>query len=385
MRILYVLPSLLVGGAEAVVSQWARYLHRAGHSVEVCTLYTGGPFARKLISQGIRVHNLAHDPGIEQYRLRRKYDPRLLLALARLIRTGGYQLVHAHLSPALVYLAMVSLLYSQVPYLYSEHSVNNRRRHLKALKPVDRFLYSRYRQVLPVSEEVRQSLLQWLPALSEKIQVVPNTVDAGELRMPASREIERLRREIGLEPEEQVVLFAGRLVPAKGPDILVEALHGLALHTSRPVRALFAGDGPLRSSLEQGCAGLAAPVRATFLGSREDIPRLLALADLVVLPSRWEGLPMFLLEAMAAQKTILAAGVGGIPDAIVHQENGWLVPPDRAAAVAQGIAHLLDHPNLRRSLAESACQTFEARYAPDVAMGRLLQIYTDLLPEMKTG
>lgn len=374
MRILYVLPSLLIGGAESLVSQWAGYLLRLGHCVEVCTLYTGGPFAARLKAEGVRIHNLNHDAGIAQDRLRRKYDPRLALSLAQVIREGSYQIVHAHLFPALFYMAFVSYLYPRPAYLYSEHSVYNRRRRYAAMKPIDRFLYSRCKQILPVSGGVRDALCRWLPELSRKVQVVPNTVNETQF-MIGSDEIELLRRELDIAPGEQVVLFAGRLVPQKGADILIEAASLLARAAAQPLHLILAGEGPLRAQLEHRAAALPAPVRVTFLGNRGDIPNLLMLADLVVLPSLWEGLPMFLLEAMAAGKAVLATGVGGVPEAIEHAVSGWLAPAGDPTALADAMTYLLADKNLRENLGENARRVFAERYTPERSIEKLLHVY----------
>lgn len=376
MKILYIIPSLLTGGAEALVCQWALYLQRSGHSAEVCTMYAAGPFARNLETNGIRVHNLNHDPGIEQYRLRRKYDLRLVMKLARTVRTGNYDIVHVHLFPALFHTALLSLFINQQPYLYSEHSVLNRRRSIQVLKPVDRFLYSRFRQIVPVSEEVRRALSGWLPDLQEKMRVVPNGVDARFLSVPAG-DVLALRRELGLRNDEQVVLFAGRLIWEKGVDVLMAALPRLVLEVDHPVRILIAGDGPVRARLEKESRQFIFPLKVSFLGNRSDMPRLFALADLLVMPSRWEGLPMVLLEALAARTPVVATPVGGIPEVLSHDHSGWIVPRENPQALAEGIARLLKSEELRRRLSDSAFQLFEERYSSQVTISRLIQIYQE--------
>lgn len=383
MRILYVLPSLLTGGAESLVTQWAAGLHRAGRPVEVCTLYAGGPFARRLAEQGVPVHNLNHDPRIEQYRLRRKYDPRLLAALARTVREGDYHIVHGHLFPPLLYLALVSFACPRPVYLYTEHSVQNRRRGSPLMKTLDRALYSRFRQILPVSEGVKAALCRWLPELNGKVRVVPNTVVPPQVETGAADNA-ALRVELGIGAEEFVVLYAGRLVRDKGPDVLLEAVRRYAGDAPAPLHALFAGEGPLKAGLAERSRGLPPNIRAAFLGNREDVPRLLALADLVVLPSRWEGLPMFLLEAMAAEKAILAAAVGGIPEAVQHEVSGWLVPPEDPAALAGALAHLARRADLREKLGKNARKAFDARYAPQAAFEALLRVYSEALEKGQT-
>lgn len=383
MRVLYVLPSLLTGGAESLVSQWSGLLAAAGHTVAVCTLYTGGPFAQRLAAHGVPLYNLNHDPGIEHYRLRRKYDPRLVSSLARLIRAGGYQIVHGHLFPSLLHLAFAAYLAPGPAYLYSEHSVHNRRRRHRAFKALDRFLYGRFHQVLPVSAGVRAALGEWLPELNAKMQVVPNTVN-GASTPPDPEAVAALRAKLGIHEEERVVLYAGRLVPDKGPDVLLLAAAHLSQQAQRPVRFLLAGDGPLRAGLEAQARSLSSegPVRVTYLGMRADLPALLGLADLVALPSRWEGLPMFLLEAMAAGKAVLGSNVGGIPDGIEHDVSGWLVPPEDPAALARGLDCLLARPELRQRLGSGARRAFVERFSPEIAIQALLGVYARFAPQM---
>lgn len=374
MRILYVLPSLLHGGAEALVSQWARYLQAAGHEAEICTLYTAGPLALPLERLGIKVWNLNHDPGIERYRLRRKYDPRLLRVLRGVIRSGSYEVVHAHLFPCLVYAALASLLERGPAYVYSEHSIWNRRRGVPLLKNLDRALYRRYHRILPVSEAVSKALRAWIPELDGRIRVVPNMVSSEQFAF-SPQEKQEARRQLGLQENERVLLYAGRLVPAKGPDVLARALCQLEGQLGQPLRVLFAGEGPLKGEVRRACLSLPPNLKVDLLGNRGDIPLLLSIADAAALPSRWEGLPMFLLEAMASGTAILATAVGGIPEVIEHQASGWLVEPGDPGALAQGLAGLIEQRELCERLRDNALQVFQRRFSPQATMPRLLAVY----------
>jgi glycosyltransferase involved in cell wall biosynthesis len=377
LRILYVINSLLPGGAEAVVSQWATCLQQMGHTVEICTVYTKGPWGKQLEQRGITLHDLALDPGIEMYNMRRKYDLRVVWPLSRLIRQGNYHIVHVHLFPASLFTAMASLLSRGQPYTFSEHNAHNRRRRWLIFKLVDWFIYSRYAQVIAVSEEVRKALTHWLPHCIEKIQVIPNAIDPSRFRIPQVQ-VQPLRQALGLNCKEHVVLYAGRMEPAKGIDVLIQAAARLNAGEV-PVKFLIAGSGPLRSTLEQQAANLNLNGRVVFLGMRNDIPLLLHLADLVVLPSRWEGLPIILLEAMAAQRPVLATAVGGIPDVLEHGVSGWLVPPEDPPALAQAIGHLLQDTTLRQQLSSQAFQLLCTQYSLEAAMNKLLTIYAQLL------
>ena len=379
LRILFVMNSLLPGGAESVVSQWATCLQQQGHTVEICTIYTKGPFAAPLEQRGIAVHNLALDPRIETYNMRRKYDLRVVKRLRRLIDQGQYDVVHVHLFPASLFTALVSLLSRDQPYLFSEHSVHNRRRNLPLFKLVDRFIYSRYARVVTVSQEVCNTLTAWLPGYAKKIAVIPNAVDPARFEA-APAQVQQLRQNLGLGDREKIVLYAGRMEHPKGVDVLLEAVSHLN-SGDLPMKVLIAGSGPLRPMLEQQAADLHLNGKVAFLGVRQDIPLLLNLADLAVLPSRWEGLPMVLLEAMAAKTALVATAVGGIPDVIEHEVSGWLVPPEEPLALARAIEHLLRADHLRQQLREKAFQRLCARYSPEAAISKLLTIYHQLLKE----
>lgn len=381
MRILHVIPSLLPGGAERLITEWATYLRRAGHEVELCTIYTGGPFVAQLERAGVAVHNLAFDPGIEQFRLRRKYDLRILPALARRIRDGKFQIVHAHLFPALLFAALTSFLAPDQPYVYSEHSQHNRRRRSRILRVLDWCLYYRYARILPVGHEVAKALCAWLPGLTRKVQVIPNAIDPAHFQT-TDGEVEALRRELTITQDEKVVLFVGRLEHEKGPDLLVEALshlHPSLDEENSRIRVVLAGDGRLKKALQERCSTLPRAGMVTFLGYRQDIPALLGLADLVVLPSRSEGLPMTVLETMAAGKPLLATSVGSIPEVIEHGVSGWVVPPGSPAALAQGIRHLLGSPDLRKRLSDRALNVLQERYTLEVTMPTLLEAYASVM------
>lgn len=373
MRILHIINHLSIGGAQALVAELGTYSRHTRHQMEVCTIYSKGQFAEHLELHGTAIHNLNLDSSMRAYRPRRKYDLRMVLPLARLIRRGQYDVVHAHLFPASLFVALASYLANEPRYVLSEHSVTNRRRRHALFKLLDSFIYRRFSQIIAVSEMVRESLLGWLPGLSDMVQVVPNSVDPERFVVRESQ-VRQLRQQLGINDIDTIVLYAGRLLPAKGPDVLLEALSRLPVN-GMPIKVLIAGDGPLEESLRKQVAVSSLERQVAFLGLRKDIALLLNLADLVVLPSRWEGLPMILLEAMAARRPIIAAKVGGVPEVVQHGLNGWLVPPEDPIALAKGMDVLIKSPGLRRRLGDNAFQTVCMRYSVKVAFDRLLEIY----------
>jgi len=170
-----------------------------------------------------------------------------------------------------------------------------------------------------------------------------------------------LRAEMGLE-SGPVLLMAGRFTPQKNHALLLDALPALLARHPRAT-ALLVGDGPLRGEVARAVAarGLSAHVR--LLGERTDLADLMGAADLLILPSLFEGMPMVLLEAMASGLPAVATDIGGIADAVEGGTTGWLVPPGDAPALAAAIAAALDDPDARRAAGEAARRAHAARFA----------------------
>jgi glycosyltransferase involved in cell wall biosynthesis len=175
---------------------------------------------------------------------------------------------------------------------------------------------------------------------------------------------------------DYVVLTPARLHPQKGHTYLVSAAAATPGATF-----VFAGDGPLRGSLEAQAAELGVADRCLFLGERTDMPDLLAASDLVVLPSLYEGLPVSVLEAMAAERPVVATAIGGTDEAIVSEESGLLVPPRDPAALAVAIGRLQGDPALARRLASAGRARVEREFSADRTAREVMRIYDEVLVE----
>ena len=147
-----------------------------------------------------------------------------------------------------------------------------------------------------------------------------------------------VRAAFGWPADAPVVLFAGRLMPQKGVDDLVDALD-LLQHIRPQLKTLIVGGGPLKSELEETAHAFRLDDTVRFLGHRDDVPRLLAAADLLVLPSLYEGLPNVVLEAMRFRKPVVATAAPGTTEVVVDGETGLLVPRARPARAGPGDPH----------------------------------------------
>lgn len=180
------------------------------------------------------------------------------------------------------------------------------------------------------------------------------------------------RAQLGLREDELVLGSVGRLTDQKGHRYLLEALRRL---DRRDVRVLIAGEGPLRDELERLAGGL--PV--TFLGQRDDVPRLLAALDVFVFPSEFEGLPFTLLEAMAAGVPVVASDVDGNRDAVEDEVTGILVPPRDPRALADAIGRQLERPDERARLGEAGRRRAAEVFSLERMVERTQAVYEELL------
>jgi glycosyltransferase involved in cell wall biosynthesis len=174
-----------------------------------------------------------------------------------------------------------------------------------------------------------------------------------------------------------VVLFAGRLAEQKRVIDLLKALD-LLQHVQPDLRTLIAGEGPLQTRLEEaaGAYDLAGKVR--FLGHREDVPRLMAAADLVVLPSSYEGLPNLVLEAMRFSKPVVATAAPGTTEVVVDGETGLLVPVGNPQLLARAIRDLVRDPVRARRLGEGGRLRVDACFAAQSMVDQFAALYEEL-------
>jgi glycosyltransferase involved in cell wall biosynthesis len=219
--------------------------------------------------------------------------------------------------------------------------------------------------LIAVSPAVAESVR---PAVDTNVQVIGNGV---ELSNFACMDPAGSRAALGLDREVPVVAYLGRLTREKGADLALEATRRL-WERGVPARLLVAGDGPERATL----VASAGP-GAIFLGEREDVPRILAACDLVVIPSRREGQSIVALEAMAAGRPIVATRVGGLA-ALAEGAGGVVVPPDDPIALADALLRLLKDPNERAGRAASGRAYVETHASAEATAAAVAALYDRL-------
>jgi glycosyltransferase involved in cell wall biosynthesis len=202
-------------------------------------------------------------------------------------------------------------------------------------------------RVVAVSHAVGAYLRDERHVPQEKIAVIPYGVDLTRYNPDPN---EKLRKELGFSRRDVLVGMVGRLEPDKGHDILIEAASRLK---RRGVHFALAGQGSLEPLLKEQVRSLGLEDQFTLLGFRSDIQEVLKLFDIVTLPSLHEGLPNAILEAMAVGKPVVATDVGGIGEAVVHQETGLLIRPGSVESLEKGLSALIDDASLRKAMGEA--------------------------------
>jgi glycosyltransferase involved in cell wall biosynthesis len=352
MKIVHQVISGDVAGGQLVALQLARAARDAGHDVRFASP-TNGPFVALARRGGF---------GTDVISVRGALD---LGALRRLTRAFDVDIVHTHAHFTINTVARVAARLAGARVLSHMHIENvfrpgpGRRTQIALDNATARLCFS----IVAVSEATRTSLVrQGYPA--ERLVTVYNGID------PAGP----------VEPRSLVdgptILEVARLAEVKGQRTLLAALAGL------DAAAVLVGtdiehDGAYETELRAEAKRLGVGDRVVFAGHRDDVPALLAGCDVFCLPSSAEGLPLVVLEAMAAGKPVVAGAAGGTPELVVHGETGLLVPPGDVDALRRALADLLADPERARRLGEMGRERVRTSFSASAASDRIMRIYEE--------
>lgn len=333
-RVLLLITELNVGGAERIVEQLATRLSRDRYALQVACLYDPHPVGVDIRAAGISVVDLE---------MRNKADLRAPLRLLRLLRHQEIQILHAHLFHANLLGATVGKLAGVPAIIATRHNVNIGGSHREQ---VYRWSSRLCDAVVAISAEVQRVQLQRSRTPSSRVTLIPNGVQVDTFVDADQRAVDALADEWHIAPHTPVIGTLARLHEQKGHVYLLDAVARLRRELPT-IKVLVVGDGALRRPLEAQSQDLGLSDAVIFTGTRREVPEILALLDVFVLPSLWEGLPIALLEAMAAGLPVVATPVGGVPEVVVDGATGLLVPPRDPEALANAILALLRQPDLR--------------------------------------
>jgi glycosyltransferase involved in cell wall biosynthesis len=324
------------GGTERLLVDAVRHLDRSRYRVEVAYLL---PWKDALVEEvreaGLPVHCLdAPHPASVAW----------LGRLRRLVRDHDIAIVHTHM-PSTAAAARVALAARRPVIIHTEHNLWGRYRPLT--RWANRLTYRRNRAVIAVSGGVASSIRSRVP-----VDVVLHGVELHRARFDASA-CSHARTTLGLGLDEPVIGTVGNFTAKKDHVTLLRAT-AIVREQLPTVRVVLVGSGPLETEMRQTVATLGLEANVLFAGSRGDVPEILPAFDVFALSSRFEGLPIALLEAMATGLACVATGVGGIPEVITDGVDGVLVEPGNPAQLAGAMVDVLRDPARRRALGRRA-------------------------------
>ena len=348
-------------GAERALLELAGYLSERGWDSHILALEgRGAPeLVRRAGECGIGASALGGE---------RVGFGRLLRKLRSTLARYPQAIVHAHGYKPDILLAALGVP-RRLACLATCHTWYSDTVKMRLVERLDKRLLRGFDHVVAVSDEIRADVVaSGVPA--NKVTTIDNGISV-PTRDPAARD--SVRAEFAVAGDEQLLVQIGRLARSKRSDLLLEAV--ARLPQAARIRILLVGEGGERQALLERARELGLGERVTFCGYRTDAHRILSAADLFVLSSNKEGLPIVLLEAMALACPIVTTAVGAIPGVLRQDESAWIVPAEDAAALARAIDEALTNPKLAADRAARAKADFLARFPRDVMGRRYLDLY----------
>ncbi|MEW6169948.1 MAG: glycosyltransferase [Candidatus Omnitrophota bacterium] len=365
INILHVIWSLEKGGAERFLVLLVKNFDQSRFNSIVCCLNWKGEWASELEEKGIKVIAL-NKKG--------KFDICVIYRIICVIRQYKIDIVNTHLWAADC-LGRVAAIFGGVPIIIS--TVQNVDIWKKFWhKIIDKMLANRTTKFIAVSKAVKEFLINTEKIPEEKIEIIPNAIDAESLRVNELAGL-RVREDLGIKNEEIVLTVIGRLVEQKGHKYLFEALS--MLDGRYRVKLLVVGDGPLRESLQFKVNSLQLENKIQFLGQRRDMAEIFNASDGVILPSLYEGLPVSILEAMAVGKPVIATDVGGTCELVKDGETGFLAQAKNSKSLASNIEKLLTSPDKGKKMGERGKELVNNAFSIQAIVKKTADLYLSLL------
>lgn len=356
MKIIHIINSLSIGGAERLVIDTLKIQKSLGHEVIIFTLLNGcNEFEADLIRDGISVVKLNG----------KKFSLINILKLRKYIYKLKPDIIHSHLFPS-QYVAAISSFGINRNLITTEHSSYNRRRHW-LFGSIERLMYCRYKKIICISKKVESNLRDFIGLrIAKRIKLIPNGINleifsqvSDKFVMPDSL------------PNTIKLIMVSRFSPAKDHKTVIDSLAFL----NDNIHLFFVGYGPLMEHYIDYVNLNSLDERVHFLGGRNDIPELISSSDILILSSNWEGFGLSVVEGMAMGKPIIVNNVDGLPELV--QECGLVFERGNAEDLAIKIKLLINDKSLFNRLSllsKIASKKFDVK--------QMVQKYIDLYVEV---
>lgn len=365
MKVLHIISSSGMYGAEAVILNLSRVLKERGHKSLLAAFSNAS-------NPNLQLYEKARAEGIESYVIpcSGQVDRSAIIAIRQLALRTGAEIAHSHNFKSDVYLYL-ALRRTHIPYVATCHTWYDTDFLVTMYGRIDRLVLRCFPRVVAVSREVRQRLLN-AGVHAQRIRDVRNGID---LRPFANAQPSLTDLKSG---GALLVGLIGRLTWEKGVDVFVDAA-ACVLHEFSEARFVIVGEGPYRERLERSIQRKNLGEHVLLLGRREDMPGVYASLDIMASASRQEGLPMAILEGMATGRPLVATTVGEVPTIVVNGRTGILVPPENPDKLAAGILELLRDPAKRSAMGAAGRQLIRDEYSAERMTADYLQVYSEVI------
>ena len=375
--IIWMIDSLGPGGAEQLMPSILKNLKRAGFNIRICTLQirAGNPIASELERLGLPVDL------VPILNLRQPFN---LFHILRYLRLHRPQLLHTQLEFADI-LGTVAAKILGIPSVSTVHTLDAfpEKKSAWGRMKLRWFLLGKYCNcVIAVSEKTRLHYLQSGRLHQDKVITLYNGVDISRFKNTDASQIAKTKQALRLPLDSKVIITVAVLREPKGIQFMIEALPAI-LEQFPDVHYLIVGDGEYGAALSDLATVLDIKKHITFAGHRTDIPDLLACCDIFVLPTLKDALPTVLIEALAAERPIVASDVGGVPEIIENGVNGLLVAPGDPSQLADACLQLLKDNELISQIVLAGSKTVRQRFNIDSQIEQLSGMYEELTSHAK--
>lgn len=362
-RILHIIPTLDQSGAEKQLALTALHLPREKYDVRVIAVTRGGHYEKVLHDAGVDVRVIGK---------RFKWDPMTLYRLYAMIKEFQPDIVQTWLFAGNAY-GRVAAHWAKVPHIIaSERCVDEWKSGYHFL--IDRFLMRWTDRIVVNAEGIRRFYVRQ-GLTDQSITTIPNAIEPKPIDNSPTTKI---RESLGVPLEVPLVGFIGRLWPQKRVQDLIWATDILRM-SGWNFRVVIVGDGPRRVALKRFADALEIMPIVHFVGHRNDVPEIMRALDMLVLPSKFEGLPNVALEAMMAGKPVVGTRIAGTDEVVVDGETGILVPPQQPLELARAIRSILADPALGKRMGAAGRDRVLSHFSIEGMIAKYERLYDEIL------
>lgn len=376
INVLHLRSSQGIYGAEKVILGLAKWSKNTNHYIG-CLLKERKGYGYKFLNE-VRRCGLQ---GCEINSSHNIWDIGAVKQIRDILKNDRIDIIHTHDFLTDI-LGFMSSRIPSIPLITTEHGrISDSRLWLCLCKKIDEVIVSRYfDHIVYVAEDMIRSLNK---NEQKNISVIPNGIDTTIFTNLSSTDHTEIKKGLGISSNAKVIGSIGRLSPEKGFDYLLRAFQNVLLTTDKDMVLLIIGEGVERDALTKLAIELGISSRVIFTGFRDNIHELMYVMDIYVSSSLTEGFPISLLEALAAERPVIATSVGDVPKIIMNGETGLSISPGNVNEIADAILILLEDSNLAGRLGKKGSELISAFYSIDKMVSKYEEIYLEVIRRKK--